>query len=189
MLFYNRQLHRAEQELHTKNEALHQANQQLEQQTVQLEAAYEQERQLNELKDQFLLNVNHELRTPLTEIHGYLNLLLEYRGQLDEDTQTTFIDHAIRGSEELLHLVNNVLDTIHGEMPDRTPYLEDLCVTDVVADAITIFDPQKRQEYPLTLDIPEMPFTLEPIGSICTKFYSICLPMLLNIPHREPLLR
>ena len=35
-----------------------------------IEAAYAQQCQLNQLKDQFLINTNHELRTPLTELHG-----------------------------------------------------------------------------------------------------------------------
>ena len=45
----------------------------------------EQQRQINQLKDQFIVNVNHELRTPLTEVYGYFQLLSDYKGQLDAD--------------------------------------------------------------------------------------------------------
>src|SRR5215470_1385471 len=45
--------------------------------------AYQQEQRLNDLKDQFLLNINHELRTPLTSLQGHLELLQEHQSELD----------------------------------------------------------------------------------------------------------
>jgi nucleoside-diphosphate-sugar epimerase len=50
-----------------------------EQAEHQLGLAYEQQRQLNDLKDQFILNVSHEMRTPLTEVYGYLELLRSFQ--------------------------------------------------------------------------------------------------------------
>jgi signal transduction histidine kinase len=50
-----------------------------EQAEHQLDLAYEQQRQLNDLKDQFILNVSHEMRTPLTEVYGYLELLRSFQ--------------------------------------------------------------------------------------------------------------
>ncbi len=50
-----------------------------EQAEQQLGLAYEQQRQLNDLKDQFILNVSHEMRTPLTEVYGYLELLRSFQ--------------------------------------------------------------------------------------------------------------
>src|SRR5205823_11968688 len=44
----------------------------------QVATLYEQQQQLGQIKDQFILNVNHELRTPLTAVYGYLELLLEH---------------------------------------------------------------------------------------------------------------
>ncbi|MGZ6366112.1 MAG: histidine kinase dimerization/phospho-acceptor domain-containing protein [Ktedonobacteraceae bacterium] len=75
--FYNEQLCVTQQNLSEKNQALRVANLQLEEQAAQVEAAYNQQVYLNELKDDFLLNVNHELRTPLTAIYGFLDLLRE----------------------------------------------------------------------------------------------------------------
>ncbi|GAC1661888.1 MAG: hypothetical protein NVS9B9_23570 [Ktedonobacteraceae bacterium] len=56
---------------------------------------------MNELKDQFLLNVNHELRTPLTAVYGYLELLREYHERMDSSMQTSLINQAVHGCEEL----------------------------------------------------------------------------------------
>ena len=154
-IYYNKQLRLAQRELHTKNQALHEANKQLEAQAKQVEVAYEQERHLNELKDQFLLNVNHELRTPLTEIHGYLDLLNEYKGRIDDTMQTTFIRHAVHGCDELLRLVNNVLDAIRGDIARKVPQFEVLSIAEVVYEVLEIFGTQKRQEYSITIDIPK----------------------------------
>lgn len=134
---------------------LDERNQRLQDQAKQVESAYEQQLQLNELKDQFLLNVNHELRTPLTEIYGYLELLGKYNQQVDATLYATFLDHALRGCEELQHLVNNVLNAIQGDFLGRSPQLADLLVAPIVQRVLDIFDPQKRQQYDITLDISE----------------------------------
>src|SRR5437868_12374930 len=48
----------------------------------QVTLAYEQQRKINDLKDQFLLHVSHELRTPLTVLGSFLELLKEYFEQM-----------------------------------------------------------------------------------------------------------
>ena len=153
-LEFNKKLQSMQAEVSLKNLALSEANERLEKQAIQLESAYEQQLHLNELKDQFLLNVNHELRTPLTEIHGYLDLLTEYRGQLDEAMQNTFIDHAVHGSEELLHLVSNVLDAIRGDVFRKEPQFEELSIALMVNEVIALFEPNKQQDYELHVHIP-----------------------------------
>ncbi len=154
-IFYNKELRRVQQELSVKNQALSEANTQLETQATQIAAAYEQQLHLNELKDQFLLNVNHELRTPLTAIHGYLELLQEYQGQLDDARQATFIGLAVQGCEELQQLVNNVLDAIQGDVQGIAPQFEVFSVIAVVSEVIDLFEPQKRQDYQIIVEIPE----------------------------------
>ncbi len=153
-IIHNKELRRVQQELHRKNDALSVANMQLEQQRAQVEAAYEQQRHLNELKDQFLLNVNHELRTPLTEIHGYLSLLSEYDEQLDKTTRVTFLQHAVHGCEELQRLVGNVLDTLRGDFLDKPPQYANLPLKAVVSEIVDLFEPQKQVDHNLNLDIP-----------------------------------
>jgi len=121
----------------------------------QLAIAYEQQRQLNQIKDQFLLNVNHELRTPLTEVRGYLELLREYQGHLDETLQMTFLDYAAHGCEELQLLINNVLDAVQSDNCTKAPRLEKLWVAEEVPYVLELFDPRKREAFSLHLDIPD----------------------------------
>ena len=68
----------------------------------------EQLRELDRLKDEFVSLVSHELRTPLTSIRGYVELLLEEEGQLDDD-QRRFLEIVNRNSERLLALVADLL--------------------------------------------------------------------------------
>ncbi len=115
----------------------------------------EQQPQMNQLKDQFIVNVNHELRTPLTEVYGYLQLLSDYQGQLDAETQATFFRQAKDGCEELILLVNNVLDALAVTEEMQPPPSEELCVAPLVGDVLDHLDPRKEQADRLSLEIPE----------------------------------
>ncbi len=121
----------------------------------QLTLAYEQQQQLNLLKDQLLLNVNHELRTPLTEVLWYLELLRDSNGKFDAIMQMNFLNNAIRGCEELRLLMGNMLDAAYADNDAEPPPLEKLPIANVVNEVLEDFDPRKRQEQCVRLDIPE----------------------------------
>ncbi len=116
--------------------------------------AYEQQQQLNRIKDRFLQNVNHELRTPLTAVSGYIELLLEHGEDFDPAARATFLKNALYCCEELQLLVNNVLDTIHIDNQKKHLVLEPLSVAEVVREVIVHTDPRRLREHPLSLDIP-----------------------------------
>lgn len=91
------------------------ARQQAEQGEQQTRTAYEQQRQLNQLKNQFILNVNHELRTPLSALYGYLELLhycMQESGHLSQSTHADYLKQALNYCEQLRLMVSNVLDTM-----------------------------------------------------------------------------
>jgi signal transduction histidine kinase len=152
--YYNERLRITQQDLYEKNKALSLANLQLEEQAAQIEAAYKKQVHLNELKDDFLLNVNHELRTPLTAIYGFLDLLREYHGELDSNMEITLINQAVYGCEELQHLVNNVLDTLQGDFKEKKLTTEVFSIAALVNDVMKLFESQ-RHEYHIKIAIPE----------------------------------
>ncbi len=78
--------------------------------TIELRAAYERQKELDVLKDQFIMTASHELRTPLTAVLGYIELLQEYNGTLDADVRADFIAKAHLGCDELTLMVNNIMD-------------------------------------------------------------------------------
>lgn len=65
---------------------------------------------IERVKSEFVSVVSHELRTPLTSIHGVLQLL--DAGRLDQLSATTqeMVNMALRNTDRLVRLINDVLD-------------------------------------------------------------------------------
>lgn len=121
----------------------------------QVDRAYQQERQLNQMKNQFIRNVSHELRTPLTEIYGFLELLHEMQEELDSATRTHFIEQAIHGCEDLLSLFTTILDTAHINTTPLVPTLEKLSLHPIIKGVLDQCDPHEREDHPISLEVPE----------------------------------
>jgi signal transduction histidine kinase len=117
--------------------------------------AYEQQKQLNQFKDEFIMNVSHELRTPLTQVYGFLELLHDYHGQLDSQQQKTFLSRAKYGCQELMHLVNSVLDATKASSGLKPPPLQTLSVASVAQEVLDHLDPRKRDDYTIQLSVPD----------------------------------
>lgn len=106
---------------------------------LQTANAYEKQRQLNELKNQFILNVNHELRSPLTVISGYLSLLIDKYDHFDRATHLNYLKSALRSSNELQTLTNDVLDSITINQQKELLQMESIPVAGVAREAVEHF--------------------------------------------------
>ncbi len=67
-------------------------------------------KELDRAKDQFVSTVSHELRTPLTSLRGSLGLLGGGAVDLASPAATEMLDLALRSSDRLIALVNDILD-------------------------------------------------------------------------------
>ena len=121
----------------------------------QVTLAYEQQRKINELKDQFLLHVSHELRTPLTVLGSFLELLKEYFEQMEPMERTQALTRALASHEELVCLVNRVLDavTVTGAFPSAC--CEGVPVRQVVQEVLAHLDPRDVEAYTIHLQVDE----------------------------------
>lgn len=115
----------------------------------------EQQRRLNQLKDQFIINVNHELRMPLTEVYGYLELLTAYQGHLNSETQAQFLVRAKEGCQELIRLINQVLDALAVTEEVQPPPCEWVALAPLVRDVLEHLDPHKGEADRVSLAMPE----------------------------------
>lgn len=88
----------------------------LKERARRLKLAYDELKELNRLKSEFVQNVSHELRTPLTFIRGYVDLLLEGAlGELNEQ-QREALKIVSTKTETLTRLVGDIISLQRAEM-------------------------------------------------------------------------
>jgi signal transduction histidine kinase len=117
--------------------------------------AYEQQRKVNTLKDQFLLNVNHELRTPLTVLGGSLELLREFDERLDPMKRIQILEAALASHEDLVDMVDRVLDAAEfiGDAPVAN--VEAVNIRRLLQEVLAYLAPQDLAAYTICLQAPE----------------------------------
>ena len=82
----------------------------VEERTRQLSQAMEEVNKISKRKSDFISSVSHELRTPLTSIKGYAAILLTGKlGALPDEIKVR-LEKINRHSDELVHMVNDLLD-------------------------------------------------------------------------------
>jgi PAS domain S-box-containing protein len=80
--------------------------------------AFEELRELDRLKDEFVQNVSHELRTPLTFVKGYVEYLLEgYAGELNQG-QHQALEIVLDRSNAIVRLVNDIVSLKQAELQE-----------------------------------------------------------------------
>ncbi|WP_162004870.1 ATP-binding protein [Dictyobacter vulcani] len=110
------------------------------QMTLALRAAYERQKELDQLKDQFIMTASHELRTPLTTVLGYIELLGQYHERLEVESRTEFIDKARRGCDELSLLVSNIMDASRVNMDVAAVRLRPIQLSQAVSHVLEILE-------------------------------------------------
>lgn len=71
--------------------------------------AMEEERRVEQTKDELITNVSHDIRTPLTSVIGYLELVTEERYTSFEQAQS-YVKTAYKKAEQMRVLVNDLFE-------------------------------------------------------------------------------
>lgn len=106
---------------------------------VELERAYQQQRELDRMKDDFIATASHELRTPLTGVQGFLELLLDYPGSRDEPVALDFLRKASDSAQELAEISERLLQTSRLDTGHIELHIGDVRLAMVVEDALRAF--------------------------------------------------
>jgi len=123
--------------------------------TIELRAAYEHQKELDRLKDQFITTASHELRTPLTAVQGYIELLVSYHSTLASDVRADFITKAHRGCEELTLMVGNIMDASRVEVDVESVKLSSVPLVESVQHVLEILEAMTRREHrTIQADLP-----------------------------------
>jgi PAS domain S-box-containing protein len=119
------------------------------------------ERELDQLKDEFISTAAHELRTPLTSIMGYVDLLLhkdEYVFRPEE--QKEFLELVFQKSETLAQIIDDLLDLSRirsGHLVILKKSREDL--VKLIAGTVASYREMTRK-HEFVLDLPDSPVRL-----------------------------
>jgi len=135
---------RAQQELENK----------VEQRTRELTLALDEVKKINKRKTDFISSVSHELRTPLTSVKGYAAILLEEKlGKLPQAAKER-LEKINRHSDELVHMVNDLLDIARIESGRQAMKMEERDLKTIVASAADLIAIQcKNKNIELVTDI------------------------------------
>ena len=108
-------------------------------------------RDLERMKNEFVTIVNHELRTPLTSLKGSLQLLSVGEEDLDAPMRTELAATALRNTERLIRIVNDILDLSKIEAGHMQVRKSTLALAGIVAEASEALQ-QYAVDHKVTLD-------------------------------------
>lgn len=114
-----------------------------------LRQAHERLKELDQMKDQFMVTASHELRTPLTAVQGYIELMAEYDEELPPEQRREFLQKARRGCDELAVLLGNVMDAsrLEGEMSIKPALLRRVSVEEMIDSVLILIEPHLTKEH------------------------------------------
>ncbi|MCP4255340.1 MAG: HAMP domain-containing histidine kinase [Candidatus Scalindua sp.] len=118
------------------------ARRELQKARIELKLAYEQLKELDNLKSTFISSISHELRTPLNTIIGFSSLLMQgASGELTVQ-QKDNIERIHRTGNHLNGFISDVIDTSKVESGCVNPLSEKFALKKLIDEAIGIIRPQ-----------------------------------------------
>src|SRR5882724_278847 len=123
------------------------------------------EKELDQLKDDFLQSLTHDLRSPMTAVRGYLQVLGEEMAGPLNDEQKKMIRIMENASTKLLHIVSNLLDSAKMSAGKLKLNITECNLRQILPNTVEIFYTEAaKKKITLTLDMPEQmsPVKLDP---------------------------
>jgi signal transduction histidine kinase/CheY-like chemotaxis protein len=138
------------------------------------------EREIAQMKNEFVSTVSHELRTPLTSIKGYVDLILDGdAGEVDE-IQREFLGIVKENADRLVALINDMLDISRIESGRVRLKLEPTPIEDVIAGTLDSFRAVLEQsgrtvKTRVPANLPRVKADRDRVGQVLMNFVSNAL--------------
>lgn len=146
--------------------------------TKELSEALDEIKTVSKRKTDFVSAVSHELRTPLTSIKGYASILLsEKSGPLPQEIKDR-LAKINKHSDELVHMVNDLLDIARIESGKFEMKLEPVDLKETAAGIIDLLGPQMKEKGVAVL--PEFPARLSPVLADRTQISRVFINIMGN---------
>jgi signal transduction histidine kinase len=113
--------------------------------TIELRRAYEELKELDRAKDEFISSVSHELRTPLTSIRSFSELLLTFDDD-DRDRKEEFLGIINDESKRLTRLIDDVLDIAKIESGQSEWRMRKLDMVELVRSTVEFQKPAANEQ-------------------------------------------
>jgi len=101
------------------------------------------EREISQMKTDFVSSVSHELRTPLSSIKAYVEMLLDGEAE-DADTRREFHEIIAGQADRLTRLIENILNISRIESGVVRVAREPLSLSRIAGDVLNVVVPQAR---------------------------------------------
>jgi two-component system phosphate regulon sensor histidine kinase PhoR len=111
------------------------------------------EKEIAEMKSDFVSNVSHELRTPLSSIKAYMEMLVDGEAT-DEQTRMEFYNIIQGEANRLSRLIDNILNISRIESGVVKVQREHLSLPSLIKDAIEVMQPQARAKQIELVEVP-----------------------------------
>ncbi len=110
---------------------------------MQLMEAKKKAEESDRLKSAFLANMSHEIRTPMNGIVGFSELLAV--GNLPEEQKQKYIQIIRQSSDQLLHIINDILDISKIEVGEVKITKSEFNVSHLLLELKSLFSTQIKQ--------------------------------------------
>lgn len=123
--------------------------------TRELALAYKNLRQAEAMRDDLTSMIVHDLRNPLSIVYGMLGLIKYLNGEEYAEKRTRQIDQALRASERMTGLIDDILAVSKIEAGQLKPSVQNTSVAQLLADHLEGFTVQAAEEQKqLTFNCP-----------------------------------
>ncbi|HVO32299.1 MAG TPA: HAMP domain-containing sensor histidine kinase, partial [Elusimicrobiota bacterium] len=120
------------------------------------------EKELDQLKDDFLQSLTHDLRSPMTAIRGYMQVLSEEMAGPLTAEQKKMLHIMENASTKLLHIISNLLDSAKISAGKLRLQLAECDLRQMVPPTVEILHAEAaKRKITLTLDMPDEMSTIK----------------------------
>lgn len=103
-------------------------------------------KQQDQLRREMIASISHDLRTPLASARGYLETIALKKDKLDEADKARYLDIAIKQTNRLQTLIDQLFELVKLEARDTELHFENFPVLELVYDVVGKFSLKAQQK-------------------------------------------
>lgn len=136
-----------------------------------------EQKQIDNLKSQFVSMVSHELKAPISAIKGYIDIILSGAIKNNPDKERDYLERSSLRSGSLIKLIKDLLAISRIENQTKERVLEEINLADIISELVEFFQNEIKTkgievENNIGADLPKIFADKDEIGIIFTNLIS-----------------